>query len=512
MAWRIEKEENGGQAIVIDGWTNGMAADPYSGLQTMLTADLATPGEIASGYNVTVNTITSGTVNWPIHRAIHQVAGVATAYFILDVASQVWTSTTYNGAFALTGTGNVTTGATATNQGLVYWIPPSGGSGWLFKFRNDKIDYLAGGSGNWATGAAWKTITASVNHFALAGQDGAVYFCNGSAVGSILEVEGKTFDPTDTSTYTFNTNALTLPPYDQAQSIAEQGTNLLTGGSLNALYPWDRISPSFSYPLYIGDTFIDRMVTVNTNVYIFPGGATSRGRIYVTNGSQANLFFKIPDYISGQEDPYFTWGDAIYHRNNLIFSFFMMKNGGGYITADVSFGSTAQLWAVDLSVNVYGTPTETGFRGLARMDAASGIGRAGALLPTLQTSPGLGIIVGVQDSQSTSTAAIENICSTVGIGRFTVTTDKIPVGTILQVKTFTQIEFKLRTGLESGESMNIIPVSDNVNQTTLTTNTVGAISDVFPVTFEKGQWLSFIIQGIGNSATSGVRLYQIRIR
>ena len=133
-------------------------------------------------------------------------------------------------------------------------------------------------------------------------------------------------------------------------------------------------------------------------------------------------------------------------------------------------------------------------------------------LPALQTSPGLGIIIGVQDSQSSAVATIENACSTVGIGRFTVTTDKIPVGTILQLKTFTQIEFKLRTGLESGESMNIVPISDNVQQTTLVTNTVGAISDVFPMTFEKGQWLSFLIQGIGNSATSGVRLYEIRIR
>ena len=511
MAYRLEKEANGDTAIVIDGWQTGMTPDPYTGMGKMLTADLSTPGEISSGYSLTLNTTSGGTLNHPIHRALRQTAGTAVAYFILDSASQVWKATTYNGNWAFLDTGNVTTGATATNQGLVYWIPPSGGNGWLFKFRNDKIDYLAAGTlGTWATGAGWQTITASVNHYAIAGQDGVVYFCNGAFVGSIAEVEGSTFDPTNSATYTFTTTALSLPPYEVAQSLAESGQQLLVGGSLNAIYPWDRLSTSFNYPLFIGDTFIDRMVTVNTNVYIFAGGSTSRGRIFVTNGSQVNLFYKIPDYITasfttgGEQDPYFTWGDAMYHRNNLIFSFFMMKNGGGYITVDGAFGSASMVWAIDLETNA--------FRSLSQMDASSAIGRAGALLPALQTSPGFGYIVGVQDSNGSTSAAIDYSGTTAGVGRFTVNTDKIPVGTFVDKKTFSQIEFKLRTALESGESIAIVPVSDNVNYTNLVGNTVGSISEVFPINFEKGQWLQFWIQGIGNSASSGVRLKEIRIR
>ncbi len=505
MAYRLEKEANGDTAIVIDGWDKGIAKDPYSGIGKMLTADLSTPGEISSGYTLTANTTSGGTLNWPIHRAVKAPSGVATAYFILDVASQVWKATTYNGNFAFLNTGNVTTGATATNQGLVYWIPPSGGNGWLFKFRNDKIDYLAAGTlGTWATGADWKTITASVNHFALASQDGVVYFCNGSGIGAIQEVEGQVFDPTNDATYEFTTRALGLPPYDTAQSIADQGDNILIGGSLNALYPWDGESTGFGTPIFIGDTFIDRLVTVNTNVYIFAGGATSRGRIFVSNGSQVNLFYKIPDYITGEQDPYFTWGDAIYHRNNLIFSFFMMKNGGGYITADTSFQTTSQLWAIDLETNA--------FRSLSIIPSGTIIGRAGALFPSLQTSPGFGYIVGSQDSQSTATGDISNSGTAVGTGRFNVVTDKIPVGTFLNKKTFSQVEFKLRTALTSGESITIIPYWDDVAQDQLSNSTVGTISDMFPVSYEKGQWLQFLIQGIGNNASSGVRLKEIRIR
>ncbi len=520
MAYRLEKEPNGDTAIVIDGWDKGMAPDPYSGLGTMLSANLSTPGEISVGYPLSFNVLGTGTLNWPIHKAIKETAGTATGYFILDSASQVWSSTTYNGTFSFLSTSNTTTGATLTNQGLAYW------KGYLIKFRNSHIDYLAGGAGTWvstwnpADGSttAGAVIVADVPHFAYVSVDNTLYFCNGSGIGSIIENPNETFDPTNTNTYTFSAsngttgiNALSIPFYEVAQSIAEAGNNLLVGGSFNAIYPWDKLSPFFSYPIFIGDTFIDRMVTVNTNAYIFAGGTTSRGRIFITNGSQANLFYKIPDYITsefdtnaGEQDPYFTWGDAIYHRNNLIFSFFMIKNGGGYITADVNFQVTSQLWGIDLETNA--------FRGLSILNAATVIGRAGVLMPALQTSPGFGYIAGVQDSTGVTTANIQYSGTAVGTGRFNVYTDKIPVGTFIDKKTFSEVEFKLRTGLASGETLAIVPISDNVSQTQFLANTLGQISDVYPVTFEKGQWLQFLIQGNGTSPNSGVRLREIRIR
>lgn len=510
MAYSIVKEQTGNTAIVINGWTSGTSADPYSGIGRMLTSNLSVPGEVSSGYPLTANIIGAGTLGIPIHRAIKEAGGVATAYFILDASSQVWSSSTYSGTFSFLSTSNSTTGATATNQGLVYWIPRSGGTGYLFKFRNDKIDYLAAGAGTWQTG--WQTITANVNHFAIASQDGAVYFCNGASVGSILELDGQTFDPTNSATYSFTTAAVPIAPYDRAQSLAEQGTQLLIGGSLNAIYPWDRISVQPNYPIFIGDTFIDRMVTVNTNVYIFPGGVNSRGRIYVTNGTQANLFFKIPDYITGVQDPYFTWGDAIFHRNNLIFSFFMKKNSGAFVDADPSFGSTSQVWSVDLSINIYGSPTESGFRSLSQIDAPSTIGRANVIMPALQSSPGMSYIIGYEDSQGGNTSGIEYSGTNSGIGRFTVNTDLMPVGTLFDKRTFTQVEFKLRSALQSGESFSIVPIVDGVSQNALTDSTVGDISFVYPVNFEKAQWLNFLVQGIGNSQTSGVRLYEVRVR
>lgn len=506
MSYRLEKEENGVKAIVIDGWEKGIADDPYSGMNRMLQVNLNTPGEVSVGYPITTATQSTGTMTVPIHDATNIQNGSATAYFILDDTSQVFKSTGIAGPWSFLSTSNTTTGALATNQGLAYW------KGYLFKFRNSSIDYLATGAGTWvtgwnpATGAAGSSgiIVADVNHFALVSQDDALYFTNGPGVGSLLEVAGSTFDPTNTATYTYafnstgSANALKLPAYDTAQSLAEQSTNLLVGGSLNAIYPWDRISTSFSYPIFIADMFIKRMVTANTNVYVFAGNANGRGRIYVTNSSQADLFYKIPDYIFGEQDPYYEWGDAIWHRNNLIFGFFVTKNSGAAVL------SSTEVWAIDLESEA--------FRSISEISSSSGKANAKVLISGLGSSPGMGYIVAWDNLGSTSGIGYSG--TTAGIGSSSLQTDLIPVGSFLESRTFNQVEVKLRSSLQSGESLQIQALT-NPDQATVvvgTMSTVGTMSEVFTVNFEKIQWLQFQLLSTGNSATSGVRLKEIRIR
>lgn len=514
MSYKIVKEPNGVEAIVIRGWEQGIAPDPYSGMGRMLNVDLETPGEVAAGYPITTSSQSGGTMTIPIHDATQYVAGMANQYFILDSSSQVFKSIPGSlGTWTFLSSGNTTTGASQANQGLAYW------KGYLFKFRSTHIDYSFGGTVGWV--ANWNPATGSTtssdviegfNHYALVAQDDALYFCNGDGVGSIVENDNKTFDPTDITTYTFrafptNTNALELPTYEIAQSLAEQGISLLTGGSFNAIYPWDRVSISFGYPIYIGDIFIKRMVTVNTNVYIFPGFQTGRGRIYVTNSTQANLFFKIPDYIFGEQDPYYLWGDAIFHRNNLIFGFLVAKNGATPTTINNGTGllTSAGVWAIDLETKVFREISDIG-------GASSGHGNASVLLSPTESIPGMGYIVAWDNVASTSGIGYSGTTSGTGGASYNITTDLIPVGTLFERKTFSQVEFKLRSALQSGESIQIIAGVDGSFSTIGTTNTVGAISDVYTVNFEKAQWLQFQISGTGNSATSGVRLEEIRIR
>ena len=55
MAYRLEKEQNGDTAIVIDGWTNGTSPDPYSGIGVMCNSNLAVPSEVSVGYPLSFN-------------------------------------------------------------------------------------------------------------------------------------------------------------------------------------------------------------------------------------------------------------------------------------------------------------------------------------------------------------------------------------------------------------------------------------------------------------------------
>jgi len=497
MAWRIDETGD----IVIDGWEKGIADNPYNGINTLTQVNIATiPGEVSVGFPATSSTTSGGTLGKPIARATGFTSGAAAtgnadAYYILDASSQVWKSTSLTGTWSFLSTSNTTTGADATNQGLAYW------KNYLFKFRNNSIDYLASGAGTWVSG--WNTatggsgttsITGAVGHFAFVGRDDVLYFCNGPFVGSIQEVAGQTFDPTNTATFTFNTQALAIPSFDSAVSLEEQGFNLLIGGTQNAIYVWDRISPTFNNRIFIAENYIRRMVKSNTNVYIFPGNVTGRGKIFVTNGSQADLVFKIPDFITNREEPYYVWGDVIYHRNNLVFSFQPMTNNSSPASL-TQYG----VWALDLETNAFRQLTN--FTGYANVLIADQSNFATA---------GMSYMIGVYDASNNY--SIQNSSTAAGTGSATIITDQIPVGTVLKKTTFKQVEFKLGTDLASSESVVLTAISDLDNSTALGTfNTVGTFSGVASVAFEASQWLQIQAVITGASVT-GVRLREIRIR
>lgn len=508
MAVRLEKEQNGGEAIVIDGWQNGIAPDPYSGLNYMLGVDLETPGEVAVGYGLTANTVSGATLGDPIARSTswnsygsQSPAGSPQFFAILDDNGQVFQSSSITGTFTYLSTGVTLTGATA-KDGIAYWL------GYLFKTRGANIDYYNGTT--WVNG--WvTTLNSGVKHCLHVGTDNVLYITNGNFVASITLADPSdpsTFDPTNASTYTVAVEKLQLPAYEESLSLTEVGggntpnSTLLVGGVQNAIYPWDKTSPTFALPIYLGESYIKNMVSVNQNAFIFPGNQSGRGRIFITNGSQADVFFKIPDYIFGEQDPYYNWGDAIFHRNNLLFSFFPVKNSETGLIQ--SFG---YVWALDL--------VDKKFRAISALPSTSSFtSNASCLIAGYGLSvPGFNFVAGVTDNSTTP--SINYSGTTAGIGSGSVLTDLIPIGTFLQKKTFTQVEFKLRTALKSGESISITPISDGVLSSTLSfqpTVATGSLSGVANVTFQGSQWLQFLVSLTGNSASSGCRLKEIRIR
>jgi hypothetical protein len=241
-------------------------------------------------------------------------------------------------------------------------------------------------------------------------------------------------------------------------------------------------------------------VSVNQQAFIFPGNRQGRGRIYITNGSQAEEWFKMPDYLFRVQDPYFEWGDAIFHRNQLIFGTFIESNANNTIL------NFTEIWAVDLETKV--------FRSVSEISAASGKASATALLATgSNTTPGMGFIVGWDDDSSSPGIGYSG--TTAGSGFAVVDTDLMNVGGFTKKKTYTQVEFKLRTALAAGESITITPYVDGVSTSALSfqpTVTTGSISGYANINWTGAQWLQFGISMTGTSATSGVRLREIRVR
>lgn len=510
MAYRLEKEPSGDYAIVIDGWEKGIAPDPYTGPSQLLSVNLNTPGEVSVGYPLTQNTTSGATLGVPVSDSVrffvYGSAGVPTgspqSFAILDADGHVFENASIAGAYTFLSASNSTSGS-SNLDGIAYWL------GYLFKTRGSNIDYWDGSV--WHTG--WKTtLLGNVKHQMYVASDNVLYITNGNFLASITAPSPTVFDPTNTTTYAFSITKLELPVTDIAISIAEVGagnsaqSTLLIGGTQNAIYPWDKTSSSFALPIYVGDSYIKNMVSVNQNVFIFPGNTTGRGRIYITNGSQADEWFKIPDHIFGELDPYYEWGDAIFHRNNLIFGFLPSENSGAAAIQNINY-----VWAIDLETKA--------FRAISQLSTTSSFfSSATSLIPTYNlSSPGFGYIVGASDGLAGSThSSISYSGTTAGIGFASIETELIPVGTFLQKKTFSQIEFKLRSPLQSGEDIQMLVQLDNSslssNLVFSPTPTTGSISAVAPVNFQNNQWLRLIINTTGNNALSGVRLKEIRIR
>jgi hypothetical protein len=380
------------------------------------------------------------------------------------------------------------TAGTLTQTGIVVF------KGYLIVFEGSDTDYLpiTAVNSNVNPAASWvyswqTTVTSFVGHRAIAATDDAVYFCNDDSVGSIIEVAGSTFDPTSSATFTFNNDALLLPSFDKATCLAQLGTNLLVGGIFNNVYPWDRISTSFAYPLIVAEQYIKCIVSTNSNAFIFAG---NRGRIYITNGSNIDRYKKFPDYLSNIVNPYYTWGWAIYFKDQLFFSISATNNS---LTTISNF---AGVWSYDLKTEAL------------RLSNSLSYGTYAGTVPVIvpmgsPLSTGEGIYAGWLNS----TGGIDYTSASPYINyEARIDTDIIPVGTFLSPETFSNIEFKLAKPLVAGE---VVRISQRSNLTSSFVDvpvtqggSTGDMSGVCsPINFQNVQWVQLRIESSSTATT-----------
>ncbi len=377
---------------------------------------------------------------------------------------------------------------TNLNQGTVYWIE--------YDINASTFEVYAASTGGSAIDIA-------------AGAAGKQYYSTFYPLGD-MGINGAD------STVQFTQQRVNLPANEVAQCLVEVGNTVIIGGKGNLLYPWNQIdaTPSDFIALPESDTKV--MINVNNMVYVFAG---YKGNIYITNGSVASLGLKVPDYCAGVPgtpltyiEPYFTWFDAMYLRGRVYFSILDQ-------TATKA-GNCGGVWSFVPSQNMAQSDIGNALRLENQNSYGDYDGAARILIPNeeqLAVSPQYWSFW--QDSYSTGTSSfgIDTTAAT-PVTTYVLETDLIPTGTLLSKDTYTQLEYKLSTALQSGDSVQLYYRLDSTSAWTScgTANieTAFPISGYYEMAFQKTQWLQFraVVTTSGTTASSFGRLAQIILR
>ncbi len=477
--------------------TGGLGAATYKLATTLANAQAATAIDITTNgtgtQTISNAAIPMGTINFMLNIPVTS-SGVTTFFQVAyDNTGQLW-------YFDAAGQWILVAGNTLSNNngnGLSYFVS-SGGTTYIFCIRNGNMDVLNFSSFITALSATWTNSWFALNapngflgsHFALYAQDNKVYIADTNYIASISEVNGKSFDPTDATTYTQNNKALKLPGFTSAQCLEELGQNLLIGDkNSNYIFPWDRVSTSFTIPLRTAENNIWRMKNIDNSVFALAG---TKGYIFQTTGYNFLREMKIPEYLSGGS---VTWGG-------------MEKVSGALL-----FGATGPTTAMG---GVYKLYTNVGtyagsIVGSLICDETPSIG---ATLPTAilsNNTPNEFYFIGYAGGID----LLDQSARTTDYSSY-VESDIIPVGTFAQQKTFQNIEYKLDFAPTAGNIR--LQWRSNVNgsytdiNTASGTSCAGMISDLFTASMQNVQWAQFKVlmkNGTGNDCP---RLRELRLR
>lgn len=367
------------------------------------------------------------------------------------------------------------------------------------------IQYTLGGAG---TFAVYSAATGGSPLNLASGANGNQYF--------------NTFYPTSTNatalatgTVTITTQRLNLPTFEVSQCMCENGNVLLIGCNGNTVYPWSQVTTLPDSLITLPESNVAQLINVNNMAYIFAG---NKGNIYITNGSVASLVTTVPDYCAGIPgtastyiEPYFVWGGAMYLRGRVYFS---VRD-----QTSTKLGNCGGIWSFIPTQNFYvGQDIGIGLR----LESQSSYGTYSGFCPVLLASQNQEAIgpqfwSAWQANINTSGYGID-FTGTTPNGSTLIETDAIPTGTMLDKKTFKQVEYKLGTALASGETIEILYRQDLTSTYTtlamINEDNSTALSGYFPVNFQKGQWLQLQISlnPVATSSSSFCRFYELRIR
>jgi hypothetical protein len=512
---------NGNSDLGVVFWVKNLGAGVFK-----ITTDYV-QSNVAAVTNGT-GTFSVVAMDKPMYFTYDELTG---AYFMIDYGGRVWSDTFRTGVNDYwTYTGNKPVSAQSYGQGIVAYTAsngfaaPGNSNSYVFAFSTYSIDYLDTTTLAWAyqwdpsagtVGSYSATPTQVLHandqaspHEAIWAPDNQVYYCDKNWISRFFQNSPTVaFNPTNNTTYTFDTTQL-LPDNDRAKCLTYLGDRLLVGGQLNRIYMWDTNSTQPTNILLLPESSVAKMVTVNTNTYALVG---NRGRVYKTNGTQAQLYKKLPDHISATVEPYFIWGGMAFNKNQVIFSALCTDNANIYITG---YGG---IWSIDVDTEALRLTNKLSYGTYAGY--ATAIVTTATNPHTVGNPPGAGLYIGWQGANGSGPYGIDKTSSTPYTGsEAVIETDLIPVGTFDIPKNFTRIEYKLVRPIINGESI-VLSYRTDFSQayTDVLTGTYVSGGNNYaqsgPINFSNAQWIQFKItlNSVASTPTY-TRLREIRIR
>jgi len=199
--------------------------------------------------------------------------------------------------------GNTSTGS---GNGLAYY------KGYLIVMANTKFDALKDiqspindtliWNNNFVSGTI-NTSTGAANFLSI--NDDSLYFNNGSVsgryhrLGMFEEVPDKIFSPTDSTTFSFVSDATTIH-FESSTGITaidELNELLVIGTGSDKIYFWDKKSPSFTSFIRLPEKNIQSIEVVDNLVYAFAG---NNGACYVANTVSSGFRFRVPEQVASE--------------------------------------------------------------------------------------------------------------------------------------------------------------------------------------------------------------------
>lgn len=420
----------------------GISLSPHTGYGDMRNLDIFSVPGVAKLNNILKNastTAVTATVKWIVRDPV-----TVANFYAVDSAGDVYVSTNSGASFADLGTQPTTGGA---GQGLVIW------KDYLFCARATAMDTYGplSGSPAWANGWAGLTMDtdAAWHPMIISKNDGNIYGGAGRYVFSILEKSGQNFAPGTAATYTATAQHLDLPEDYKIKCLTELGNNLMIGTwqgtniydlKIADIFPWDRSATTFGQPVNIVENGVNAMLTIGSSMYVMAG---VEGKIYKSNGVNAWTIAQIPQSIANITngkylEPY--PGAIINFKGRPFFgisSADVADGMGVYSLMETSKGTILN-FEHSISTEVMGSANPTVI---------------GALLSASRDK----LLVGFRDN-ATYRIDIIDTASYLHTTAYTKAYFDSPlynVGTLLNPRTFTQLDFQLAKELAANEGIKI---------------------------------------------------------